>query len=104
MINLKDWSYHKIGKTVMRYLYKKKIVKYIKTVYVDYGLPRSSEDIEEKLTQILQGVDKNCAENIQAFTHCPSCNMIGTLHSQQLKTTPQINILCQKCLIDFIPT
>ena len=30
--------------------------------------------------------------------------MIGTLCSQQLKTTPQINILCQNCLIDFIPT
>ena len=104
MINLKDWSYHKIGKTVMLYLHKKKFVKYIKAVYVDYGLPRSSGDIEEKLKQILQGIDKNCTENIQAFTHCPPCNMIGTLCSQQLKTTPQINILCQNCLIDFIPT
>ena len=79
-------------------------MKYIKVVYVDYGLPRSSGDIEEKLKQRLQGIDKNCTENIQAFTHCPSYNMIGTLGSQQLKTTPQINILCQNYLIDFMPT
>ena len=39
-------------------------MKYIKAVYVDYGLPRSSGDIEEKLKQKLQGIDKNCTENI----------------------------------------
>ena len=50
---------------------------------------------------MLQGIDKNCTENIQAFTHCPACNTIGTLCSQQ-KNYLQINIICQNCLVDFI--
>ena len=71
MIILKDWSYHRTGKTVMQYLHKKKFVKYIKAVYVDYGWSRSSGDIEEKLKQILQGYWQKLYRKYTSFYSLP---------------------------------
>lgn len=83
MTNLSHWTYYKIGKKLMRYLQKKKFRTYIKAVYVDYALPNWHGYIDERVDKMLQGIDKNCTENIQTFTHCPAYKTLGTLHSQQ---------------------
>ena len=92
---------YKIGKKLMRYLQRKKFRTYIKAVYVDYALPNWHGYIDERVDKMLQGIDKNCTENIQTFTHCPAYKTLGTLHSQQ-KNYLQINIICPNCLVDFI--
>ena len=69
----------------MLHLQRKKFRTYIKAVYVDYALPNGHGYIDERVVKMLKGIDKNCTENIRAFTHCPACNILGTLVSHQKK-------------------